>query len=120
MQRQLYLQVNEAFEILRQQTSTAPNQRLPKVEILRNAICYIESLEAMLQEHSAQSGEEDQEGESKEALLQHQGRMILPGGGPFKRCSNKQVRKVWLNLTELKETNKQLLNDHQAQLSYAY
>ena len=41
-------QVNEAFEMLRQQTSTSVNQKLPKVEILRNAICYIESLEAIL------------------------------------------------------------------------
>ena len=28
--------------MLRKQTSTGTNQRLPKVEILRNAICYIE------------------------------------------------------------------------------
>ena len=49
-------QVNEAFEILRQQTSKVPNQRLPKVEILRNAICYIESLESML--NDAQSATE--------------------------------------------------------------
>ena len=42
------MQVNEAFEILRQQTSSPPNQRLPKVEILRNAICYIEALENIL------------------------------------------------------------------------
>ena len=41
-------QVNEAFEILRQQTTKSPNQRLPKVEILRNAICYIEALESLL------------------------------------------------------------------------
>ena len=40
--------MNEAFEILRQQTTTPPNQRLPKVEILRNAICYIEALENIL------------------------------------------------------------------------
>jgi hypothetical protein len=40
--------VNEAFEILRQQTTKSSNQRLPKVEILRNAICYIESLERLL------------------------------------------------------------------------
>ena len=43
-----YYQVNEAFEILRQQTTSPPNQRLPKVEILRNAICYIEALEKIL------------------------------------------------------------------------
>lgn len=43
------LQVNEAFEVLKRRTSTNPNQRLPKVEILRNAIEYIESLEDLLQ-----------------------------------------------------------------------
>ena len=44
----IYYKVNEAFEILRQQTTSPPNQRLPKVEILRNAICYIEALENLL------------------------------------------------------------------------
>ena len=34
--------------MLRKQTSTGTNQRLPKVEILRNAICYIEALESIL------------------------------------------------------------------------
>ncbi len=42
------LQVNEAFEVLKRRTSTNPNQRLPKVEILRNAIEYIENLEDLL------------------------------------------------------------------------
>lgn len=41
-------QVNEAFEVLKRRTSTNPNQRLPKVEILRNAIEYIENLEDLL------------------------------------------------------------------------
>lgn len=40
--------VNEAFEVLKRCTSTNPNQRLPKVEILRNAIEYIENLEDLL------------------------------------------------------------------------
>lgn len=42
-------QVNEAFEILKRRTSPNPNQRQPKVEILRNAIDYIENLEDLLQ-----------------------------------------------------------------------
>ncbi|KAI9532602.1 Myoblast determination protein 1 1 [Dissostichus eleginoides] len=40
--------VNDAFENLKRCTSANPNQRLPKVEILRNAISYIESLQALL------------------------------------------------------------------------
>lgn len=47
--RKFLWQVNEAFEVLKRRTSNNPNQRLPKVEILRNAIEYIESLEALLQ-----------------------------------------------------------------------
>ncbi|XP_068434438.1 myoblast determination protein 1 homolog 2-like [Clinocottus analis] len=40
--------VNDAFETLRRCTAANPNQRLPKVDILRNAISYIESLQALL------------------------------------------------------------------------
>lgn len=40
--------MNEAFEVLKRRTCANPNQRLPKVEILRNAIEYIESLEEMV------------------------------------------------------------------------
>ena len=49
-------QVNEAFEALRKRTSSSnTNQRLPKVEILRNAICYIEALESILSSSASQS-----------------------------------------------------------------
>ncbi|SPP81205.1 myogenic-determination protein [Drosophila guanche] len=51
-ERRRLRKVNEAFEILKRRTSSNPNQRLPKVEILRNAIEYIESLEDLLQESS--------------------------------------------------------------------
>ncbi|CAH1250732.1 MYOD1 [Branchiostoma lanceolatum] len=47
-ERRRLRKVNEAFEVLKRRTCTNPNQRLPKVEILRNAITYIESLESML------------------------------------------------------------------------
>lgn len=47
--KKIIFKVNEAFELLKRRTSTNPNQRLPKVEILRNAIEYIESLEDLLQ-----------------------------------------------------------------------
>ncbi|CRL07714.1 CLUMA_CG020668, isoform A [Clunio marinus] len=49
-ERRRLRKVNEAFELLKRRTSTNPNQRLPKVEILRNAIEYIESLEDLLQD----------------------------------------------------------------------
>ncbi|KAL3065943.1 hypothetical protein OYC64_015978 [Pagothenia borchgrevinki] len=40
--------VNNAFETLKRCTASNPNQRLPKVDILRNAISYIESLQSLL------------------------------------------------------------------------
>ncbi|XP_062365601.1 myogenin [Cinclus cinclus] len=40
--------VNEAFEALKRSTLLNPNQRLPKVEILRSAIQYIERLQRLL------------------------------------------------------------------------
>uniref|UniRef100_A0A8C5MP94 Myogenic factor n=1 Tax=Leptobrachium leishanense TaxID=445787 RepID=A0A8C5MP94_9ANUR len=49
-ERRRLSKVNEAFETLKRCTSTNPNQRLPKVEILRNAISYIESLQALLRD----------------------------------------------------------------------
>jgi hypothetical protein len=49
-------QVNEAFEVLKRRTCANPNQRLPKVEILRNAIEYIESLEDLLQDAQQHEG----------------------------------------------------------------
>ncbi|XP_066999026.1 transcription factor SUM-1 [Anabrus simplex] len=53
-ERRRLRKVNEAFEMLKRRTCSNPNQRLPKVEILRNAIDYIESLESLLQgQHQA-------------------------------------------------------------------
>ncbi|KAF0029916.1 hypothetical protein F2P81_019021 [Scophthalmus maximus] len=49
-ERRRLKKVNHAFEALRRCTSANPSQRLPKVEILRNAIQYIESLQDLLQE----------------------------------------------------------------------
>ncbi|KAK0083732.1 hypothetical protein PV325_008307 [Microctonus aethiopoides] len=56
-ERRRLRKVNEAFEVLKRRTSNNPNQRLPKVEILRNAIEYIESLEALLQGNRASTGQ---------------------------------------------------------------
>ncbi|KAI6180525.1 BHLH domain-containing protein [Aphelenchoides besseyi] len=48
-ERRRLRKVNEAFEVVKQRTCGNPNQRLPKVEILRGAIDYINKLESMLQ-----------------------------------------------------------------------
>ncbi|XP_060695290.1 myogenic factor 5 [Hemiscyllium ocellatum] len=52
-ERRRLKKVNQAFETLKRCTSSNPNQRLPKVEILRNAISYIESLQELLREQVA-------------------------------------------------------------------
>jgi len=44
--------VNEAFDTLKRRSCSNPNQRLSKVEILRNAIQYIESLERVLSDET--------------------------------------------------------------------
>uniref|UniRef100_A0A6I8PJY8 Myogenic factor n=1 Tax=Ornithorhynchus anatinus TaxID=9258 RepID=A0A6I8PJY8_ORNAN len=60
-ERRRLSKVNEAFETLKRCTSGNPNQRLPKVEILRNAIRYIEGLQALLrdQDGAAPGGDSD-------------------------------------------------------------
>lgn len=54
-ERRRLRKVNEAFETLKKRTCPNPNQRLPKVEILRNAIEYIENLEELLKNSSGQN-----------------------------------------------------------------
>ncbi|XP_053575783.1 myogenic factor 5 [Bombina bombina] len=49
-ERRRLKKVNQAFDTLKRCTTVNPNQRLPKVEILRNAIKYIESLQDLLRE----------------------------------------------------------------------
>ncbi|CAJ0932040.1 unnamed protein product, partial [Mesorhabditis belari] len=49
-ERRRLRKVNEAFEVVKLRTCPNPNQRLPKVEILRAAIEYINKLESMLAE----------------------------------------------------------------------
>jgi myogenic factor 5 len=47
-ERRRLRRVNEAFETLKRRTCSNPSQRLPKVEILRNAMEYIDNLEDLL------------------------------------------------------------------------
>jgi hypothetical protein len=51
-ERRRLRKVNEAFEMLKKRTCPNNSQRLPKVEILRNAIEYIENLEDLLKNSS--------------------------------------------------------------------
>lgn len=52
-ERRRLRRVNEAFETLKRRTCPNPSQRLAKVEILRNAIEYIEGLEDLLRSSGA-------------------------------------------------------------------
>ncbi|XP_077400012.1 myogenic factor 6 [Vanacampus margaritifer] len=57
-ERRRLKKINEAFDALKRKTVANPNQRLPKVEILRSAINYIERLQELLhsldeQDHQA-------------------------------------------------------------------
>ncbi|XP_038048686.1 transcription factor SUM-1-like [Patiria miniata] len=66
-ERRRLTKVNAAFEVLKRRTCTNPEQRMPKVTILRNAIQYIERLQMML--HEAEST----------PLVHHPGRGVLRG-----------------------------------------
>lgn len=48
-ERRRLKKINEAFDALKRKTVANPSQRLPKVEILRSAISYIERLQELLQ-----------------------------------------------------------------------
>ena len=54
-ERRRLRKVNEAFDTLKKRTCANPSQRLPKVEILRSAIEYIENLEEMIRASSSAS-----------------------------------------------------------------
>ncbi|KAL0962929.1 hypothetical protein UPYG_G00347250 [Umbra pygmaea] len=77
-ERRRLKKVNHAFEALRRCTSANPSQRLPKVEILRNAIQYIESLQELLQEQV-------------ENYYGLPGESSSEPGSPFSSCSDSMV-----------------------------
>lgn len=64
-----YFKVNEAFEQLKKRTCNNPGQRLPKVEILRGAIEYIEYLEEILQESKSCNKVSCKSGKSSDYLV---------------------------------------------------
>ena len=78
-ERRRLKKVNHAFEALRRCTSANPSQRLPKVEILRNAIQYIESLQDLLHEQVEQ-------------YYALPGQSCSEPGSPLSSCSDSMVR----------------------------
>ena len=99
-ERRRLRKVNEAFETLKKRTCPNPNQRLPKVEILRNAIEYIENLEDLLQSHnSAKNGT----GRGTKGVSQYfSSSLIMPQGSLISSEDNRSnssdvsiTRRVW-------------------------
>ncbi|XP_069824101.1 myoblast determination protein 1 [Dendropsophus ebraccatus] len=105
-ERRRLSKVNEAFETLRRCTSGGnPNQRLPKVEILRNAIRYIQSLQGLLrgqQEGSYYRGPEHYSGDSDSS-------------SPGSHCSDSTID--YSGLTCNSNRRKSFPNDYYPQLS---
>lgn len=60
-ERRRLKKINEAFDALKRKTVANPNQRLPKVEILRSAISYIERLQDLLQTLDEQDRSQNQD-----------------------------------------------------------
>ncbi|OUC48229.1 Helix-loop-helix DNA-binding domain protein [Trichinella nativa] len=101
-ERRRLRKVNEAFEILKRRTCANPNQRLPKVEILRNAIEYIDSLEEMM--HGAGKLGKTLAGIANPSQMPpanvspndtSTGDFIATNGGPFYQASDEKVLTVF-------------------------
>lgn len=76
-ERRRLKKINEAFDALKRKTVANPNQRLPKVEILRSAISYIERLQDLLQtldeQERSQNGAPDTFIDKEENVSEHRG-----------------------------------------------
>ena len=84
-----YSKVNDAFENLKRCTSANPNQRLPKVDILRNAISYIESLQALLRPGGGPGQGQEDQGYYHPELEQYSG--DSDASSPRSNCSDGMV-----------------------------
>uniref|UniRef100_A0A8C4J4L7 Myogenic factor 6 n=1 Tax=Dromaius novaehollandiae TaxID=8790 RepID=A0A8C4J4L7_DRONO len=91
-ERRRLKKINEAFEALKRRTVANPNQRLPKVEILRSAISYIERLQDLL--HRLDQQEKMQEiGGDPFSFSPKQGNPAPPGSlSGTQRGSSEKVR----------------------------
>lgn len=98
-------QVNEAFEVLKRRTCNNPGQRLPKVEILRNAIEYIESLEDMLAVSRDPAGAgENADGEARsenEPIALHNSNGYVSDSLSLRRCPLRVAGRTFTLLTAI-------------------
>ncbi|XP_061085392.1 myogenic factor 6 [Conger conger] len=70
-ERRRLKKINEAFEALKRKTVPNPSQRLPKVEILRGAISYIEKLQDLLRTLDEQEKMQEKDAFGYSAKQQH-------------------------------------------------
>ncbi|XP_074662280.1 uncharacterized protein LOC141914854 isoform X2 [Tubulanus polymorphus] len=77
-ERRRLTKVNEAFDALKRRTCANPNQRLPKIEILRSAIEYIENLEELLQTNCIEKDENSFGARNRRKLTASSGFYHLP------------------------------------------
>ncbi|KAJ3612573.1 hypothetical protein NHX12_020844 [Muraenolepis orangiensis] len=85
-ERRRLKKINEAFDALKRKTVANPNQRLPKVEILRSAIGYIEKLQDLLRTLDRQEqGPPPGEGQNGGAKEQN----MVSDRYHWKKCSQK-------------------------------
>lgn len=97
-ERRRLKKINEAFDALKRKTVANPNQRLPKVEILRSAISYIERLQDLLQtldeQERSQSGASDTLNHKEQNVSDRQGAGFkLPGVNPenLRACYSQEL-----------------------------
>lgn len=87
-ERRRLRKVNEAFETLKRRTCPNPSQRLPKVEILRNSIEYIENLEDLLRSAGVNSRPMKQEADTHKSTT-NEVSDDSPQIGFFSSCSSR-------------------------------
>jgi hypothetical protein len=102
-ERRRLRKVNEAFEVLKKRTCPTPSQRLPKVEILRNAIEYIENLEELLRGSSSSSSSsltvnyQQQQQHKKQSDSKQTLNRFIRANGNYKNSDKKSKRMISSN-----------------------
>jgi hypothetical protein len=103
-ERRRLRKVNEAFEVLKKRTCPTPSQRLPKVEILRNAIEYIENLEELLRGSSSSSSsltvnyqQQQQQQHKKQSDSKQTLNRFIRANGNYKNSDKKSKRMISSN-----------------------
>ncbi|KAJ8392275.1 hypothetical protein AAFF_G00076390 [Aldrovandia affinis] len=93
-ERRRLRKINEAFEALKRKTVPNPSQKLPKVEILRSAIGYIEKLQDLLQTLDEQERAQEKDRFNRGTKGRH-----IPN---FENCRG-EISHSWQTMTNQRE-----------------